>query len=155
MDGDLAEVMVYNRILSDHERQRVEAYLADRYAIPINRNNAQVWSEGYTGVWHLTDTSRLLLADASPAQNGAVLLGIDEEYAVAEGTAEGLAWDAASQFGRSRTAPVTPSTLSFWALQTESSANLATVIAGTSGAPYVALNNAAGSSVSPLRTPRR
>lgn len=144
MDGDLAEVMVYNRILSDHERQRVEAYLADRYAIPINRNNAQVWSEGYTGVWHLTDTSRLLLADASPAQNGAVLLGIDEAYAVPAWTAEGLAWDAASQFGRSRTAPVTPSTLSFWALQTESSANLATVIAGTSGAPYVALNNAAG-----------
>jgi len=45
--------------------------------------------------------------------------------------------------GRSRTAPAAPSTLSFWALQPESSANLATVIAGTSGAPYVALNNAA------------
>lgn len=144
MDGDLAEVLLYDRILSDRERQRVEAYLAKRYAIPANCGHAQVWSDGYAGVWHLTDTARLLLADASPAQNGAVLLGHGEARSVPAWAAHGLAWDTTSQFGRSRTATDTPSTLSFWVLQTEVPAAFATVIAGTSGAPYVALNNAAG-----------
>ena len=30
-EGDIAEVVIYNRLLSDHEREEVEAYLAQKW----------------------------------------------------------------------------------------------------------------------------
>ncbi len=36
-DGDLAEILVYARLLSDEERMRAEDYLAARYGLKLNR----------------------------------------------------------------------------------------------------------------------
>ena len=145
LDGDLAEVLVYDRRISDNERRRVEAYLSARYAIPVDRSNARVWSGGFGGVWHLTGTGRLLLADSSPAQNGAALLGQPEPVPESAFAGQGLAWGPGAQLGRSRTPPAAaPQTLSFWARQQAPVADQAVVLAGTNGQPYAALNNAAG-----------
>jgi len=160
LDGDLAEVLVYNRSISDNERRRIEAYLSARYAIPVDRSNTRVWSDGFGGVWHFTGTGRLLLADSSPAQNGAVLLGQPEPVSENAFAGQGLAWGSGTQVGRSRTAPAAaPQTLSFWAKQQMPVADQAIVLAGTNGQPYAALNNAggklavAGTDAAPLAEP--
>lgn len=142
LDGDLAEVLVYDRVLSDNERRRIEAYLAARYAIPVDTSNARVWSEGFGGVWHFAAADRLLLADASSAQNGAVLLGQPAPQTESAFAGSGLAWSLAGQIGRAR-APqaATAQTFSFWAKQGASPAAQAVVLAGTNGQPYAALNN--------------
>ncbi|MDD4018016.1 MAG: hypothetical protein PHV28_08725 [Kiritimatiellae bacterium] len=145
LDGDLAEVLVYNRIISDNERRRIETYLSDRYAIPVDRSNARVWSGGFGGVWHLTGTGRLLLADSSPTQTGAVLLGQPEPLPENAFAGQGLAWGSGAQLGRSRPPPASaPKTYSFWVKQQTPVADQAVVLAGTNGQPYAALNNAGG-----------
>lgn len=40
LDGDLAEVVLYNTNLTDAERQRVESYLAIKYGITLNQTTA-------------------------------------------------------------------------------------------------------------------
>jgi len=145
LDGDLAEVLVYDRLISDTERRRVEAYLAARYAIPVDASNARVWSGEFSGVWHFTGADRLLLADASASQNGAALLGQAAPASTNALAGQGLLCASAAQLGRSR-APAAPGpkTFSFWVKQAASPAALATVLAGTAGQPYAALNNTDG-----------
>jgi hypothetical protein len=144
LEGDLAEVLVYDRLISDNERRRVEAYLSARYAIPMARVNPAVWSSEFIGVWHLSDTARLLAADASTAQNGAALLGQAEPAAVAALAGEGLTWSEAAQRVRTRMQPVAgPQTFSFWAKQQAPVADQAVVLAGTGAVAYAALDNAA------------
>jgi autotransporter-associated beta strand protein len=142
LDGDLAEVLVYDRIISDTERRRIEAYLGARYAIPVDTSNPRAWSSEFSGVWHFTGADRLLLADASSAQNGAALLGQAAPAATNAFAGQGLTWGSAAQLGRTRTAPAaTPQTYSFWAKQAASPAAQALILAGTNGQPYAALNN--------------
>ncbi|MDA3925354.1 MAG: hypothetical protein PF904_11720 [Kiritimatiellae bacterium] len=145
LDGDLAEVLVYNRALSDTERRRVEAYLSVRYAIPVDTSNADVWSSEFNGVWHFTGIDRLLLADASTAQNGSVLLGQSDPVEEDAFAGKGAVWNLASQMGLSRTQPETdPQTFSFWVKQQNPVADQAFVLKGTSGQSYAALNNVDG-----------
>ena len=145
LDGDLAEVLVYDRLISDTERRRIEAYLAARYAIPVDTSNTRVWSSEFGGVWHLNTADRLLLADASAAQNGAALLG---QFAPASENAlagQGVAWNLNAQMGRTRTQPATmQQSFSFWVKQAAVPVAQAMVLAGTNGQPYAALNNASG-----------
>ena len=145
LDGDLAEVLVYDRVVSDTERRRIEAYLAARYAIPVDTSNPGVWSGEFGGVWHLASAGRLLLADASAAQNGAVLLGQSAPQTERALAGAGLTCGLAGQLGRSRAQPAAAAqTFSFWAKQAASPAAQAVVLAGTNGQPYAALNNAGG-----------
>ena len=142
LDGDLAEVLVYDRIISDTERRRIEAYLAARYAIPVDTSNTRVWSSEFSGVWHFSGTDRLLLADASAAQNGAALLGQATPASEAAFAGQGLTWGSAAQLGRTRAQPATgPQTFSFWAKQASSPVAQAIVLAGTNMQSYAALNN--------------
>lgn len=145
LDGDLAEVLVYDRVLSDAERQRVERYLSERYAIPVAAPNPRVWSEGFGGVWHFTGSERLVLADASPAQNGAVLIGQPTPLAEDAFAGKGVLWSAASQLSQMRAVPTGRlQSVSFWAKQAASPASQAYVLVGTNEPPYVALNNGSG-----------
>lgn len=142
LDGDLAEVLVYDRLLSDTERRRIEAYLAARYAIPVDTSNTRVWSSEFSGVWHFNGADRLLLADASTAQNGAALLGQAAPASEAAFAGQGVTWGLAAQMGRTRTQPATaPQTFSFWAKQAASPAAQALVLAGTNTQSFAALNN--------------
>jgi hypothetical protein len=144
LEGDLAEVLVYDRLISDNERRRVEAYLSARYAIPMARVNPAVWSSEFGGVWHLSETARLLAADASTAQNGAALLGQAAPAAAAALAGEGLAWSEVAQRVRTRAQPAAgPQTFSFWAKQQAPVADQAVVLAGTGAVAYAALDNAA------------
>ena len=58
-EGDMAELIVYNRALSADELDSVGMYLQAKYGIKTSHNapgytrDGTVWSEGYTGVWHL------------------------------------------------------------------------------------------------------
>jgi hypothetical protein len=114
LDGDLAEVLVYDRIISDTERRRIEAYLAARYAIPVDTSNTRVWSSEFGGVWHFNGADRLLLADASTAQNGAALLGQAAPVSENALAGQGLTWGLGAQMGRTRAQPATgPQTFSF------------------------------------------
>jgi hypothetical protein len=145
LDGDLAEVLVYDRVLSDTERRRIEAYLAARYAVPTDTSNSRVWSSEFGGVWHLNAADRLVLADASAAQNGAALLGQPAPATEAALAGQGVAWGLASQLGRARAQPAaTAQTFSFWVKQAASPGAQAVVLAGTNGQPYAALNNTGG-----------
>jgi len=145
LDGDLAEVLVYDRIISDSERRRIEAYLAARYAIPVDTSNTRVWSSEFSGVWHFNGADRLLLADASTAQNGAALLGQAAPVSENALAGQGLTWGLGAQMGRTRTQPATgPQTFSFWVKQAASPAAQALVLVGTNTQPYAALNNTSG-----------
>lgn len=142
LDGDLAEVLVYDRVLSDTERRRVEAYLSARYAIPVDASNPHVWSGGFSGVWHFTGADRLLLADASAAQNGAALLNQPAPASEAALAGKALGWSLAAQLGRTRAQPAAlPQTFSFWVRQSAAPAAQALVLSGTNATPYAALNN--------------
>jgi hypothetical protein len=39
LNGDIAEIILYNRTLSDPERQQVEQYLSNKYGIPVASNS--------------------------------------------------------------------------------------------------------------------
>ena len=145
LDGDLAEVLIYDRLISDTERRRIEAYLGARYAIPVDTSNTRVWSSEFSGVWHFNGADRLLLADASTAQNGAALLGQAAPAAENALAGQGVTWAAGTQMGLTRTPPAAgPQTFSFWVKQAASPAAQAQVLAGTNGQPYAALNNTGG-----------
>ena len=64
-DGDVAEVIIYNRALTESEQARIGNYLAQKYALTVNfpgvppayTTNGSTWSNGYLGVFHLRETS--------------------------------------------------------------------------------------------------
>lgn len=64
-DGDIAEVIIYDRALNANEELLVGAYLAQKYALPAPYSgaapaytvNGSTWTGGYTGVWHLNSTT--------------------------------------------------------------------------------------------------
>ena len=47
LDGDIAEIIVYNTLLSDEERQSVENYLMNKYTEPLNLGNDIVVDYGF------------------------------------------------------------------------------------------------------------
>ncbi|MHB9026326.1 MAG: glycosyl hydrolase family 28-related protein [Armatimonadota bacterium] len=50
-NGDIAEVLVYNTVLSAADRQTVEAYLRDKYALPVPPTNGlAMWLRADAGV---------------------------------------------------------------------------------------------------------
>lgn len=63
-DGDVAEVIIYDRALTANEEVLVGGYLAQKYGIasayagaaPSYTSNGSTWSGGFTGVWHLNST---------------------------------------------------------------------------------------------------
>jgi autotransporter-associated beta strand protein len=63
-DGDVAEVIIYDRALTANEELLVGGYLAQKYnlasayagATPGYTSNGSTWSGGFTGVWHLNST---------------------------------------------------------------------------------------------------
>lgn len=64
-DGDIAEIIIYDRALSANEEQLVGGYLSQKYALPASYSgaaptytvNGSTWTGGYTGVWHLNSTT--------------------------------------------------------------------------------------------------
>ena len=52
--GAIAEILVYNRRLSDTERQRVESYLAGKYAVPIEAPQGSTGGGMYSGTQTVT-----------------------------------------------------------------------------------------------------
>ncbi len=64
-DGDIAEVIIYDRALSANEELLVGGYLSQKYALPAAYSgaapaytvNGSAWTGGYTGVWHLNSTT--------------------------------------------------------------------------------------------------
>ena len=64
-DGDVAEVIIYNRALTEAEESSVGNYLAEKYALTANyptppptyTTDGSTWSNGYLGVFHLRETS--------------------------------------------------------------------------------------------------
>jgi len=64
-DGDVAEVILYNRALTESEEAMVGNYLAAKYGLsasypgvlPAYAANGSTWSNGYLGVFHLRETS--------------------------------------------------------------------------------------------------
>ncbi len=75
-DGDIAEVILYDRALNGTEEAQVGLYLAQKYALPTTYNSAppgytldgSAWGNGYVGVWHLDSTA---VTDASPKSHPA------------------------------------------------------------------------------------
>jgi len=72
---DIAEVMLYNRAITNTERQQIEAYLANKYAISLpNINNMflpQLWLKADTGVT-FSGSNVTAWADQSGNDNNAV-----------------------------------------------------------------------------------
>ncbi|MEM7396592.1 MAG: LamG-like jellyroll fold domain-containing protein, partial [Verrucomicrobiota bacterium] len=78
-DGDIAEVMIYDRALTAEEINEIGYYLQEKYGIdttftdpslPIGMNDGSVWSENFAGVWHLTDPAASnQFTDSSTAAN--------------------------------------------------------------------------------------
>ena len=74
-DGDVAEVIVYNRALTASEEALVGGYLAQKYALatsypgvpPACATDGSTWSEGYLGVFHLRETSGQHLSSTAGA----------------------------------------------------------------------------------------
>ena len=68
-EGDMAELIIYDRALTDDELIRVGMYLSAKYDIKTSYNTPEytrdgtVWSQGYTGVWHLDATT---IVDSGP-----------------------------------------------------------------------------------------
>jgi autotransporter-associated beta strand protein len=64
-DGDIAEIIIYDRALSANEEQLIGGYLSQKYALPASYSgaaptytvNGSAWTGGYTGVWHLNSTA--------------------------------------------------------------------------------------------------
>lgn len=52
MDGDIAEIVIYNRALSTSERAKIEAYLSDKWNIALASSTTNYCSEGLT--WQKT-----------------------------------------------------------------------------------------------------
>ena len=57
LDGDIAEVIVFDRALTDSERRRIEVYLGEKYALDVGRPaytwRGDAWTQDYVGVLHL------------------------------------------------------------------------------------------------------
>lgn len=64
-DGDVAEVIVYDRALAANEELLIGGYLAQKYALsgtyagaaPAYTSDGSVWNGGFTGVWHLNSAN--------------------------------------------------------------------------------------------------
>jgi autotransporter-associated beta strand protein len=64
-DGDVAEIIIYNRALTNDEETRIGTYLAQKYNLtttypgvpPLYTTDGSTWSNGYLGVFHLRETS--------------------------------------------------------------------------------------------------
>ncbi len=58
-DGQIAEVLTYERVLTLNEKQRVESYLALKYGIALDQSTPQnyIASDGTTTIWTATSNS--------------------------------------------------------------------------------------------------
>ncbi|MEM7396356.1 MAG: LamG-like jellyroll fold domain-containing protein, partial [Verrucomicrobiota bacterium] len=86
--GEIAEVIIFNRALSDGEAEQVGFYLHEKYGLPSNyRNNAfpaytyngSTWNEDFTGVWHFHQTNQSgRLPDATAYEHDGTPAGATE-----------------------------------------------------------------------------
>ena len=86
--GDVAEVVLYNRILTIDEQHAIGRYLSTKYQIPaaypggseaVPVANDELWSEHFRSVWHLSDQA----SDAStPPFDGSINSAIVNSNAV-------------------------------------------------------------------------
>jgi uncharacterized repeat protein (TIGR01451 family) len=57
LDGDIAEVIVYDRQITDGERRQLEVYLGEKYALDVGRPEytwrGDTWQQNFVGVLHL------------------------------------------------------------------------------------------------------
>lgn len=88
---EVAEVILYDRALSEQERVSVGAYLAEKYGIasrdrlPAYARQGTVWTEGYAGVWHLDESSGTHF-DAAAGLNATAVSVVNQDAAgVADG----------------------------------------------------------------------
>ena len=95
-DGDVAEVIVYDRALTANEELLIGGYLAQKYALPsayagaapAYTSDGSTWNGGYTGVWHL-DSASVTDSTATPqntTSNATVGSGIVGSALVHNGT---------------------------------------------------------------------
>jgi hypothetical protein len=64
-DGDIAEIIIYNRALTPAEESGVGLYLTQKYGLattygggaPAYTTDGSTWSNGFLGVWHLDEPS--------------------------------------------------------------------------------------------------
>lgn len=97
-DGDVAEVIVYDRALTANEELLVGGYLAQKYALPVAyagaapsyTSDGSTWNGGFTGVWHLNSTT-VTDSTATPqntTSNATVGSGIVGSALVHDGTSQ-------------------------------------------------------------------
>lgn len=65
-DGDVAEVIAYNRVLSTTERQYVESYLASKWGLPL----ADASQNSLISFWKMDETSGTTAVDSKSGRNG-------------------------------------------------------------------------------------
>ncbi len=85
-DGDVAEVIVYDRALTANEELLIGGYLAQKYALPTAyagaapgyTSDGSTWSGGFTGVWHLNSANVIdsTTAPQNTTSNATVTSGI-------------------------------------------------------------------------------
>jgi hypothetical protein len=90
----MAEIVVYNRILTTPERQQVEAYLSNKYAIQIGLNS------GLLAYWKLDTTGWL---DSSG--NGNTLTNVNAVQLVAGKISNGAEFDLSNKLQRTSLSP--------------------------------------------------
>ena len=62
-DGDISEIIIFNRALTSYERQRVEQYLSEKYAIEVTRGPENIPVQvGCVGAGVETGYGRFLIA---------------------------------------------------------------------------------------------
>ncbi len=89
LGADYAEIIIYRRALTSDERQSVGRYLAQKYGLdngygtdaPSYATDCSTWSEGYGGVWHLTEGGSDTRFDSTANDNDSTSLVSDPDAA--------------------------------------------------------------------------
>jgi len=83
--GEIVELLIYNRVLTDDERDLVGTYLEEKYAlvtqhskpdVPDYTRDGSTWSEDYAGVWHLSRSDGAAGDSTAYGNNGGYVGGV-------------------------------------------------------------------------------
>lgn len=116
--GDIAEVILYNRVLTPEEQDRIGSYLSKKYMIPTTYTGSinspesasgSVWDDSHQMVWHLTDGA----ADSTSRNNEGIIL--DASAITNSAIADGYTFDGDDDAITGNTTLTAPSmTFSLW-----------------------------------------